>query len=190
MNGESKNAFQWPEPPPLPRRGVPVLLRVPVPAERMEAQVALRSALRTVLAGWSNQLADALPLRETAHGPEWVGLLGGETLALSLAYTGAEGWLGLRRGGAMGVDAMMVEPFAEMTAVARTYFDPDTVAKLVKSRQPELDFAVAWTTLEARLKCLKRPLAEWSDASAVTLNMCAVQTSYCDPKLIISIATS
>ena len=102
-----------------------------------------------------------MTLIETPRGPVWDGELAGHSLALSLSYTEREAWIGLRRGGAIGVDAMTMAAMPEMEAVARLYLGPPAWAAIQVAPDPVRAFAQAWTALEARLKCLKQPLTEW-----------------------------
>lgn len=162
MNLNSKSFFQWPEMPPLPRPGEPALVRVATQVSRAAARHELRAVLREVLAAWSGLTAERLPLRETPRGPQWQGLLAGETLDISLSYCDGEAWIGLVRGGDIGIDAMLVRPVAEAEAVARHYLGPNVLADIRGSRQTEQTFALAWTKLEACFKCLKLELTEWN----------------------------
>ena len=162
MNLDEVLIYRWPELPPLPAAGRPVLVRVATDGNRPVARQQLRSVLREILGSWSGLAVVELPLRETERGPVWCGLLQGETLDVSLSYTADEGWLALCRGAAVGVDAMEITAFAEMTDVVRLYLGPEMADNLVKAADPAGAFAQAWTAREAQLKCLKRGLTEWS----------------------------
>jgi 4'-phosphopantetheinyl transferase superfamily len=162
MKPPAELIFQWPELPPLPPVGIPVVIRVATPAPRSAARRELRVVLRQVLTAWSGLAPEQLPLGEFPRGPLWQGLLAGHPLDISLSYCEGEAWIGLIRGGAIGVDAMSVQPIAEAEAVARHYFGPDALASIRQSRQPTQTFALAWTKLEACFKCLKLELTEWN----------------------------
>lgn len=162
----STSICQWPRRPALPPRGQAVLVRVAVPATRPAARHALRAVLRQVLAAWSGLPPEQLPLAETPRGPVWQGQLGGEPLDISLSYSASEGWIGLIRGGWIGVDVMSAEPFAELDSVSRRFLDPAAAAAIRGAADPALAFATAWTEREARLKCLKRALVEWTATQA------------------------
>ena len=162
MNPDTVLIHQWPALPPLPAAGRPVLVRLATDGDRPVARQQLRSVLREILAPWSGLPVAELPLEETQQGPVWRGLLASETLGLSLSYAADEGWLALCRGGLVGVDAMEVAAFAEMTEVARLYLGPKVAASLAATADPAKMFARAWTDREAHLKCLKRTLMEWS----------------------------
>lgn len=105
---------------------------------------------------------DRLPLAESSRGPFWPGTLHGETLAISLSYTKNEIWVALLRGARIGVDAMTIQFFPEIESVAQNFFAPSTAAAIRQSKNPAHAFASAWTALEARIKCLKLGLEEWS----------------------------
>ena len=163
MNPPSPLIFEWPELPPLPQPGEPVLIRVPTPTSRPLARQELRRALRRVLCHWSGLVPEQLPLIETVHGPQWQGNFDGHSLGISFSYCAEAGWIGLVRGCAIGIDAMQVQPIAEADAVARHYLGPDAEQNIRHSRQPDQTFAFAWTQLEARLKCHKQELTEWNE---------------------------
>jgi 4'-phosphopantetheinyl transferase len=125
------------------------------------ARQEVRAVLRRFLATWSGSTEEAIALIETPRGPVWEGELAGHLLNISLSYTNLEAWIGLRRGGALGVDAMTMAVLPEMEAVARLYLGPAAWAAIQSAPEPARAFALAWTGLEARLKCLKQPLTEW-----------------------------
>ena len=151
----------WPDYSALPPPGEPVLIRIAVSPVRKVARLDVRSVLRIVLASWSGLPAAQLPLVETACGPVWRTGLPGMTLAISLTYGAGEAWMGLVRGGRIGVDVIRIESFAEAAAVARDYLVPAAVTAIAQARDPARAFAAAWTQQEARLKCAGCGLAEW-----------------------------
>jgi 4'-phosphopantetheinyl transferase len=128
--------------------------------------------LRQVLAAWSGLPPGQLPLEETPRGPVWRGRLCGETLDISLSYATDEGWIGLIRGGWIGVDVTSVTPLAEAEAVARHYLGPSAAAGIRAAVNPARALASAWTERESRLKCLKQGLTEWSAPQAETEAVC------------------
>ena len=176
--------------PPLPPPGQPVLNRVVTAQSRQTARQELRAVLRQVLAAWSHLSAEQLPLQETSRGPVWLGQLGGQALDISLSYADGEGWLGLRRAGWIGVDAMQIQPIPEMESVARHYLGRAAVATIQKSTNPGLAFAVAWTELEARLKCLKQQLNEWSGTQEFATTQCAIQSLVLPNQLVVTVASA
>jgi len=179
----------WPQQPALPPCGQAVLVRVVSPQPRWAARRELRAVLRQVLAAWSGLPPGQLPLEETPRGPIWRGQLRGETLDISLSYGTEEGWLGLIRGGWIGVDTMSVEPFAEAENVARYYLGPVAAAGIRKAADPARAFAAAWTQREARLKCLKRGLVEWTATQAQTEAECLCHPLVLSDRVIGAVTT-
>jgi len=146
----------------MPETGRPILIRFATSTSRPAARQESRTVLRQVLALWSGLAPEQLPLAESRRGPQWHGFLAGQSLDISLSYCEEEAWIGLIRGGVIGVDAMSIRTFAEAEAVARHYLDSETQATIRQSSQPAQTFALAWTKFEARLKCLKFELSEWN----------------------------
>ena len=109
---------------------------------------------------------------------------------LSLSYAEGEAWIALRRGGRIGLDIIHLEAAPEAEAIAHTYFGPVGQATLRRSSDPVRDFALAWTQLEARCKCLKRGLAEWSESLALETTACATQSLIVEARLALSLATA
>jgi hypothetical protein len=173
----------YPPAPALPPAGQTVVLRV---AEKGQ----VREVLRQVLAAWSGWPREGLPLREAGRGPRWIGPLAGDSLDISLSYCQQEGWIGLLRGGWIGIDAMRAEPFPEALAVARHYLGPAVQAAIQQSRHPERAFALAWTDLEARLKCLKRDLIEWSPECAAVTARCVTEKFVLAGATVVSVAVA
>jgi len=180
---------QWPELPALPPPCVPVLIRVETTSPRQQERQELRTVLRQVLAAWSGLPPEQLPLGETAHGPVWREQLGDHDLDISLSYTKGEGWIGLLRAGWIGVDVMPIQIVPEAEAVARLYFEPEAWKTIQQSAHPALAFATKWTTLEARLKCLKRGLTELSETQTMEPPDCTVQSTTLPGSQILTIAT-
>jgi phosphopantetheinyl transferase len=189
MNITPKLIFHWPETPVLPPPGQAVLIRVVTAQSRQMARQKLRTALRQMLAPWSNISPEQLPLRETTSGPVWLGQLGGHNLDISLSYAEGEGWIGLIRAGLIGVDIMRIQRIPETEEVARHYLDPEVLKTIQQSTDPVLAFAAAWTALEARLKCLKQPLREASVTPALAMTKCAIQSMVQPDRLIVTVAT-
>lgn len=91
---------------------------------------------------------------------------------MSFSYCEGTGWIGLLRAGRIGVDAMRIRPFAEMEAVARLYLGSAAWAAVQAAPDPARAFAIAWTELEARLKCLGRELVEQPEAQVAIETQC------------------
>jgi phosphopantetheinyl transferase len=190
MKAVPKIIFLWPEIPALPLLGQPVLIRVVTAQPRQTARRELRTVLRQILATWSRLSPEQLPLRETPRGPAWLGQLGGHALDISLSYADGEGWIGLFRSGQIGVDAMPVHLIPEADAVARHYLGRAAAAAIQQSTDPTMAFTVAWTQLEARIKCLKGELSEWHLTQAFAANKCAIQYMVLPNNLVVSMATT
>jgi 4'-phosphopantetheinyl transferase len=190
MKAVPKLIFFWPEMPALPPPGQPVLVRVVTAQPRQTARLELRTVLRRILAAWSDLLPEQLPLHDMLRGPVWLGQLGGQAMNISLSYAEGEGWIGLLRAGLIGVDVMPVRLIPEADAVARLYLGPAAAAAIRQSADPAMAFSVAWTELEARIKCLSRELNEWQLAQACAANQCAIQYRLLPNHLVVSMATT
>lgn len=174
--------------PALPEPGQVVLVHVAPAPTREAARQELRRALRGIVAVWSGLPMDRLPLQETSGGPRWTGELAGHTLDISLAYAGNEGWLGLFRGGRIGIDVMMPEAIPDAESVARLYLGSIVAAAVRRAAEPVRAFAEAWTELEARLKCLRRGLVEWSPSQAEVISTCSCQNVVFSSRLAVAVA--
>jgi 4'-phosphopantetheinyl transferase len=181
--------YKWPDLPPLPPPGKPLLLRLATSISRQTARLEVRAVLHSMLAAWCGIPADQLPLAETKNGPAWIGLPDGPAMDISLSYSGDEGWIGLIRGGSIGIDAMRIQHIPEFEEVARNYLDPSALKEIRQAPDPDTAFAQAWTQLEARLKCMKRKLKEWNDRSAKMMAACEVQTAILSEGMVVSVAT-
>jgi 4'-phosphopantetheinyl transferase len=176
----------FPELPPLPPTGQPVLLRIPCTLLRPAARERARNVLQSLLSQWSGLAS--LPLQETASGPVWSGRLQGASLDISLSYGAGEIWIALLRGGAIGIDVMAPQAMEDAQAVAKLYLGETPANAICQSAEPEIVFAMAWTQREARLKCLKRGLSEWTPKSAHTEAGCTTQPILATPKIAGTLA--
>jgi hypothetical protein len=182
--------FHWPALPALPPPHQSVLIRVDTSPSHNVAREEARAALRWVLAAWSNLAPNQLPLCETWRGPAWLGLIGGESLDLSLAYAENEAWIGLVRAGQIGVDVMPIQNIPEAEAVTQLYLGDDALLTLQQSPDPMLAFAGAWTEFEARLKCQKCRLNEFSQARpALAIPQCAVHSFTSANRHLVTVVT-
>jgi 4'-phosphopantetheinyl transferase len=188
MKQETQMIFEWPEVPALPPPGLAVLIRVRTPAARVEARRELRAVLRRVLADWSGCSEEQMPLCESARGPVWAGTLNGLSLDISLSHADGEGWMGLIRGGSIGIDVMRVQAIPEVESLAQIYLGPAAWKTIRNSRDPDLSFALAWTDLEARLKLLKQPLLEFSGVPAAGAGECASRHFLFRDDLVVALA--
>jgi 4'-phosphopantetheinyl transferase len=193
--------WHWPKVPEIPPPGRFVLICVRTSGRRAEARKEVRAVLRRILAQWSRLSPDEIPLRDTPFGPVWQSELqellrvtskcqNSESLDFSLSYTEDEAWIAVRRGGVIGIDIMRLEPVPEAEAIAQIYFDPADQSALRQSTDPVRGFALAWTQLEARCKCLKQGLTEWSEASATKVQGCSTDSVIVEDRLALSVATA
>ena len=172
----------WPQVPPLPALGEPVLVRIALSCPRSVARAQLRQVTREILSAWSNQPLACDILHEANHGPKFNGLINDHPIDLSFSYTETSAWIALVLGRRVGVDAMRIQTFAELKSVAKLYFDPQSCTAIANSVSPDLLFAQTWTKLEATLKCEKSDLREWavSQTEVETLSAEAICQSFDD----------
>lgn len=173
----------------MPGAGRVVLVRVSVPPVRRDARPRVRAALHTILAVWSGLPPSALPLWEGPRGPVWRGQLGDYPIDISLSYTGAEAWIALLRNGRIGVDALEIQFLPDVEAVTRLYLGPAALAAIRPAADPHRAFALAWTEMEARLKCSKRDLTEWSPTQSSQASLCSCQHYFPAEPLVVAVAT-
>jgi hypothetical protein len=85
---------------------------------------------------------------------------------------------------------MRLEPVPEAEAIAQTYFGPADWSALRQSTDPVRDFALAWTQLEARCKCLKQGLTEWPASGVTQVQACSIESVIVEDRLALSVATA
>jgi phosphopantetheinyl transferase len=151
---------RWPQVPELPPPGRPVIIVRAGANARQSRREESRIVLRRVLAAWSGQPEHVIRVRESPRGPVWEKSLGGYSISVSLSYCEHYAWIGLLRGGSLGLDAMRPVDFPELEHVARMYLGLSGWTQIEQSSDRALAFAVAWTGLEARAKCLHQPIVE------------------------------
>ena len=105
----------WPDLPPRPPLGEPVLVRVTTSPLRSIARQQLRAAVQKILSTWDSAPDDP-------------------PVVTSFSYCENSGWIALRCGGPVGVDATRVAPFAEMKSVARLYLGPEAATVILPPR--------------------------------------------------------
>ena len=185
---QEDDIHHWPRRPQCPAPHHPVLIRVDVPVHRPAARCRLREVVREVLETWSDPGASWLPVQETHCGPAWSGSIGGHGLDLSLSYAGGAGWIGLLRGGWIGVDATPIQPFDELDGVARDFLGPALQASIRRASDPAQAFALAWSDLEARLKCAKSGLEEHHRRHAAPRLRCQSCSLLVAERMAVSVA--
>ena len=112
------------------------------------------------------------------------------TLDISLSYGEGGGWIGLLRCGWIGVDVMRATPVAEAEQVAHHYLGPATSSELHSAADPVQAFALAWTELEARLKCMKRELTEWPGSQIDAATQCSTVHITLPDAVVVAVATA
>lgn len=90
---------------------------------------------------------------------------------LSFSHQPGYALAALSRTGPVGVDLMRVEALPDWRELADDYLSPEVSRRLAGLPPDGRDraFAVAWTCLEAGLKCLGQPLTEWTPVLAARL---------------------
>lgn len=122
---------------------------------------AARSAVRSFLTETLFRIAgQPVAWEETPRGPQVPAQVHNRTIGVSISYVGEEAWLAVGLGTTIGVDATDTGQFPDWEEVASAYLEPETLAQVRHSASPGLEFARAWTSLEARLKMHRLPLAE------------------------------
>lgn len=143
---------------------------------------ASRSDVRSVLRQKFSEWGCANSWRETPLGPA------SDLFDISLSYAGGEGWIGFWRDGRIGIDAMQIEPFDERAAVASHFFSPRVCQAIEHSGDRNRSFALAWTDLEARVKCVKQNLIEWTPARDKALERCRAKSFVTDDGVAVTVA--
>ena len=103
---------------------------------------------------------ESIKLIEKETGPAIVGPDLKQSAFVSITYAGGNAWVAISDECPIGIDAVFLGDCGGWETVAETYFDQAMVNEIVRSAQPVKSFALAWASLEARLKCLGRGLSE------------------------------
>ena len=136
-----------------------------------------RAHLRALLGAYLGVRPDRVPLHlAPGQAPRvdtpWQGL----SLSISLSYAGGVALIGLCPGARIGVDLVEIAPMPDWDRVARLYLGPDAALRLAEMNPDgEKNFALAWTEMEARSKCLGLGLQEWSPTRQQRLYSPSVQ---------------
>lgn len=151
-------------------------VRTPETPQRDRARQLVRQALSASLA------------RLLAVGEETVSLISNpgepirlaapwDHIGLSISHEPGLSLAAINLNGAVGIDLLRVGlPLAEIAALAGDYLGPAEAKAIAGTPLPRRQeaFALAWTRLEAKLKCLTLPLSEWTPALAAQLATCTV----------------
>jgi 4'-phosphopantetheinyl transferase len=154
-------------PAPVAPAGAP-----PEAARRLARQHA-RAALRHLLAHDLGCAPEAIDLSDTRGQP--VRAAGHERIGLSISHEHVLSLLALCPDGAVGVDVARVPAASdadELRRAAHLFLGPNVAAALDQQAHEAtflIAFAAAWAAHEARLKCIGRPLVEWSPALSARL---------------------
>ena len=162
-------------------------------ATRQRARDQVRATLRALLAQHFQLPLSAIAVDDRRGARVRAALVAGTpvppgwaTLGLSISHEAGVALIALRTAGPVGVDlaALPVGWPCEGDVLQRQaalYLGPDHAAA-----QPGADavaFVRGWAALEARLKCLEAPLAEWSPALAARLARCGTAALALSPDL-------
>lgn len=135
---------------------------------RARARHAARAALQHLLAEEFRCTPDAIVLSNVRGQP--VQALAWPHVGLSISYAADTIVLALFAGGEVGADLAAIDPAGctdELWRTAVLYLPPGDVSALgshTSSAAFSKAFVDAWTRQEARLKCVRQPLVEWSSS--------------------------
>lgn len=150
---------------------------------RTHARVAIRTALRELLAAYWQRPTDSIRLSN--HAGRAPALLSpANALGISISHAPGCSVAAIHLQCAVGIDVMRTEvdlpgsdgAAAEVYRLAHDYLGPATRWLLAQTAPTERTaaFAQAWSQLEARLKCLGLGLTEWTPALGQALDRCKV----------------
>jgi 4'-phosphopantetheinyl transferase len=167
----------WPGAAPVTAGAIVVIGVATAHSQRRDAaRLQLRRALREVLAGLLGLAPENIQLSAVAGQAPRIVLdakacadrgLAQDTagrIGCSLSHEAGLSLAAINLDGPIGVDLMRVQEIPDWEMVARDYLGGQAAAALagVAPQQRARAFAKAWTAREASLKCLGRPLGEWS----------------------------
>lgn len=181
-------------------------LPAPPEATRQRARHQARTALRALLAQAYALPVNAIHLDDQRGGRVRATLaqgtpppVGWQALGLSISHTDAVVLLALRPAGAVGVDLAVLPTHwgadrAALRQQAALYLGPaHAAARGDDAAQPAARLATCfvqgWADLEARLKCIEQPLAEWSPALAQRLAACHAAALVLPPDIAAHLPT-
>ena len=125
------------------------VVRIPEVYRGPRARQQIRQALGLLVTRW---LGPEVQVFETSVGPT----LSDSTWLISLSYDGTDGWIAWSASGAVGVDAVLVEPLVEMPELVRDYLQG--VGFPLNAATNTQAFAMSWSAMEAVLKRDRRAL--------------------------------
>ena len=172
----------WPESLdniPIDQSLIVIALRTLPTTFRFQARKLIRIAIRQVLAKKLNcqyaeielisHLGQSLKLSQPRQN---IGLSVSHESGLSLAA--------ININGSVGVDLINIKTIPntrEIKTLALEYLGAEVAEHLsnLSCSQQKYEFAHAWSGFEARLKCQKKGLSEWTALSALQLNTLSIQ---------------
>jgi 4'-phosphopantetheinyl transferase len=181
----------WPGPLPDPDEGLIALrLCTPVSNDRGVARAQVRAALKSLLGNLLGRLPDEVPLVSAPGQPLSVDLPDC-CIGLSVSHEPGITVAAIHLHGPVGVDVMRVQDLPDWRELARSYLGVATmrcIEELPNGFRASA-FARAWTELEARLKCRRVPLTEWSPPLQECLAQCQTRELELPPELVGTVAT-
>lgn len=152
-------------------------IHTPQQDDRTVARQATRDALRTVLGQYWQQAAPSIRFTEQPGQPISV-TSGAEPVWLSVSHAPGLSVAAVHRHRPVGIDVahgtFASEALPDWEALARDYLGPSAHQQLASTPSAEraTAFAVAWSQLEAGIKCHGWGLTEWTPALAAALAQC------------------
>lgn len=146
-------------------------------ASRAQARHAIRHALQNTLAAFLDQPLASIILLSSPGRPVQVQMqTPGPPVYVAISHMPGMSVAAIHARGAVGVDVMAVstQSLPDWAVVARNYLGPTAAAALQNTPpdQRSMVFARAWTSNEARLKCLGLGLTEWTPDVVLRLHGC------------------
>jgi 4'-phosphopantetheinyl transferase len=143
---------------------------------RVDARARIRVALREALGELAGLPPEAVMIQSTAGcAPAVSYLRPAATLPrISISHDEPLSLAAIHLHGPVGIDVARVQDIPDWRAVAHDYLGPHA-ARLLDAELPEhraAAFARAWSAHEARLKCHRLQLAEWTPRLADVLASC------------------
>lgn len=178
MNARKIPVSRWPGHGSLkiPENGLLVFsVETPLTPRRDVARQLVRQALREILATLLGGKPDTVPLLSVPGQAPCLALPECR-IGLSVSHEPGLSLVALRLDGAVGIDLLHPSPLPDALIVARDYLGPKIAGQLASLPKNTFGqaFAQAWTSHEARLKCLALALTEWTPELAQCLHSCRV----------------
>ncbi|MDU8498579.1 4'-phosphopantetheinyl transferase superfamily protein [Pseudomonas syringae] len=148
----------------FPHQGVLLVGCVTSPGSaRDDARNRIRACARIAVEQWLELPSDAITFISTPGVAPRLMIDGLPEPGFSISHEAGFSVAAVNLNGAVGVDLMQVQPVPDWQVVARDYFGPDVVARLMGTSDElrPAAFAKAWCDREAFLKLHGRELGEW-----------------------------